>query len=378
EAQATLRSRFCWITDEDHSFTVVANGDFEGIGGGNFGGVGNRSGCTTFSFHNLQRIVPTFAMASFDMLTRPTISLYFLNDHNAQASDFAVAAEKVEPQIEEWFGKPSDKVQVIELPEAGDAPFDSGATLFSPLDTHDKKQMELAMAHQLAHAAFHSPRPWITEGLAGFAQVLIREQQDGRRAAFDYLNTNLPALVAAEKQNAESTKPSGDAAQSLVSTSDEIYLRVKAMFVWSMLRDLVGDSALQAALKNYRAVEDKDPTYVQKLMAAQTKRDLEWFFDDWVYRDRALPEFKIESAVPRETLNNSYVVAVTVENKGGAGAEIPVTVRGASGEQTVRMMIPAHQKATTRLAVPGKPTEVTINDGTVPETDTSDDRLELK
>jgi hypothetical protein len=82
--------------------------------------------------------------------------------------------------------------------------------------------------------------------------------------------------------------------------------------------------------------------------------------------------------VPRETLNNSYVVAVTVENSGSAGAEIPVTVRATSGEQTLRVMVPAHQKVTTRLSVPGKPMEVLINDGTVPEVDASNDRMELK
>lgn len=378
EAQAILKTRFCWITDEDHSFTVVANGSFEGIGGGNFGGEGNRSGCTTFSFTNLQQTIPTFAIARFEMLTRPAISLYFLNDHNAQASDYALAAEKVQPQVEEWFGKISEKLQVVQLPEANDAPFDSGAVLFTPLDTRDKKQVELAMAHQMTHAAFHSSRPWIYEGLAHLAQFLVRERQDGRLTALDYLSNNLPALITAEKQNADSAKPSGDAAMSLVSTTDDIYYRVKSMYVWSMLRDIIGDKALQAALQSYHAADDMGPTYVQHLVAAQSKRDLEWFFDDWVYRDRGLPEFKIESAVPRETLNNSYVVAVTIENTGGAGAEIPVTVRSATGEQTLRVTIPAHQKVTTRLSVPGKPTEVVINDGPVPESDKSNDRLDLK
>jgi aminopeptidase N len=232
------------------------------------------------------------------------------------------------------------------------------------------------MAHQLTHAAFYSPRRWINEGLAHFAQFLIRERQEGRQQALNYLSTELPELVAAEKENA-AEKVSGSA-DSLVATNDEIYYRVKAAYVFSMLRDLVGDTPLQNALKNYRPEDDKEPSYLQRLIAAQSKRDLEWFFDDWVYRDRGLPALKIESAVPRQTLNNSYVVAVTVENSGGAGAEIPVSVRGGSGQQTERLLVPAHQKATTRLSVPGKPTEVLINDGSVPESDNAGDRMELK
>jgi hypothetical protein len=378
EAQATMNARFCWIAAEDHAMTVVANGNFEGIGGGEDAGEGNRAGCSTFTFANLQEVAPTFAMAPFATLTKPLVSLYFHAGHEAQANDYALAAEKAEPQIEEWFGKPTEKVRVIELPENGDAPFNSGAMLFTPLDSNDKKQVEVEMAHQLTLASFHSPRRWISEGLASFAPYLVREQTEGRRVALDYLNATLPVLADAEAQNAAAAKPSGDAAQSLVSTDDEIYFRIKATWVWAMLRDLVGNKALHAALANYRAADDKDPTYMQRLIAAQNKRDLEWFFDDWVYRDRGLPELKIESAVPRQTLENSYVVAVTVENSGGAGAEIPVTLRSSGGEQTLHLIVPGRQKVTTRLTAIGKPLGVTINDGSVPDGDQSNDKLEFK
>jgi hypothetical protein len=378
QSETRMTSRVCWITDEDRSYEVVSNGAFEGIGGGTGGGEGNRTGCTSFSFPHLERTIPTFAIAPFDMITKPSVSIYSLSGHDQQAAEYAAAAERVQSQVEEWFGKPSEKIQVIELPEAEDASFDSGTTLFTPLNTRDKRQAESAMAHQLTHAAFPMARPWIAEGLASFAQLLLRESTDGRKAALDYLTANLPALVAAEKENGAAAKPSGDAGQSLLATSDDIYLREKAMYVWSMLRDMIGETAFKAVLKSYRAADDTTPTYLQKLVAAQSKRDLEWFFDDWVYRDRGLPEFKIESAVPRETLNNSYVVAVTVANAGAAGAEIPITVRGPNGEQTLRTLVPAHQKVTTRVSLPAKPTEVVLNDGSVPESDSSNDRMELK
>ena len=68
------------------------------------------------------------------------------------------------------------------------------------------------------------------------------------------------------------------------------------MCVWWMLRDMVGDQALKKALASYRPEQDKEPSYMQKLIQAQTQKNLEWFFDDWVYRDRGLPDFKVESA----------------------------------------------------------------------------------
>ncbi|HWR14012.1 MAG TPA: hypothetical protein VN577_04235 [Terriglobales bacterium] len=378
QSASVLKTRVCWITDEDRSYTVVANGTFEGIGGGSSAVEGARTGCTSYSFSQLSETVPTFAIAPFEMLSRPSISLYFLTGHDSAASDTAMAAEKVQPWLEDWFGKATTKIQVVELPDAGDAPFESGAILFTPLSSKDKKLTEIQMAQQLAMASVNSPRRWIRDGLSQFAQALVRERQDGRRSALAFLESRMAPLAAAEFQNTENTKPSGDARQALVSTTDEVYFRFKAMYVWWMLRDLIGDVALQAVLKDYKADQDKDPSYVQRLVAAHSKRDLEWFFDDWVYRDRGLPDFKIASAPSRETLNNSHVVAVTVENTGAVGAEVSVTVHSATGEKSVPMLVRARQKEITRISVPGKPTSVTVNDGSVPEADLSNNSFDVK
>ncbi len=37
------------------------------------------------------------------------------------------------------------------------------------------------------------------------------------------------------------------------------HYRSKAMYVWWMLRDMVGETALKKALQKYRADDDKDP-----------------------------------------------------------------------------------------------------------------------
>ena len=73
---------------------------------------------------------------------------------------------------------------------------------------------------------------------------------------------------------------------SLVNTSSEELYRSKAMYVWWMLRDMLGEPALKKALAAYHPEQDKEPSYMPRLIQAQTQRDMEWFFDDWVYRDR--------------------------------------------------------------------------------------------
>jgi hypothetical protein len=65
------------------------------------------------------------------------------------------------------------------------------------------------------------------------------------------------------------------------------------------------------------------------------------------------------------------LVAVNVVNRGYASVEVPVTVRSDSNSVTQRVLVPARGKTTQRLLIEGKPTEVQVNDGTVPEVQAS-------
>src|SRR5207245_11738728 len=159
--------------------------------------------------------------------------------------------------------------------------------------------------------------------------------------------------------------------ESMINTASEEFYRSKAMYVWWMLRDIAREEALKKALANYRPNQDKEPSYVQHLIEAQPKRDLEWFFDDWVYRDRGLPDFRVESVYPRPTVGGGYVVTVTVENLGDAGAEVPVTLRMEGGEATRRLEVQARSKASIRVEAASTPRDIVAHDGSLPESDTS-------
>ncbi len=113
----------------------------------------------------------------------------------------------------------------------------------------------------------------------------------------------------------------------------------------------------------------KIPKYVEGLVTAESKKDLSWFFEDWVYQDKGLPDFRIESAYSRKTEKGSYLVTVTVVNTGPVGAEVPFTVSFNGGEIVQRIEVRGNSKATTRVEVPGLPQQVVVNDGSVPESD---------
>ena len=332
------------------------------------------------TFRQLASIVPTFVIADYELVDRPAVAVHFLQGHDTSATNYADAAEKVIPLITEWFGTPHSKAQTADLSDPNASPFESGSLLLTPLANSDPKLAALAAALQLTHAAFTSPRPWINEGVAHFAQALYLEQQKGRQTAIDYMATHRAALSTAEKTDEKQpTAPGseGEANRSLINTYDEELYRSKAMCVWWMLRDMVGDPGLKKALASYRPDQDKQPSYMPSLIQVQTQRDLEWFFDDWVYRDRGLPDFKVASAFARKLLPQGYMLTISVENLGAAGAEVPLTVKFEGGEVLKRLVVRGKSNGVIRLEVPKPPQEIVVNDGSVPESDTTNNTFKI-
>jgi hypothetical protein len=323
------------------------------------------------NFRSPGAVVPSFVLAEYGEVDRPSIHVFNLATHAAAAEAYANAAEKVAPLITDWFGAPREMATTADLPDPSSAQFESGSFLLTPLVAIDPKLTSLAAAHQLTHAAFSSQRPWINEGLAHFAQALYLEQDKGRQAAVDYLMAHRSALHVAS--GADSAPASEDeTTRSLVNSTSEELIRSKALSVWWMLRDMVGDAALKRAIAAYNPEQDKDPSYMPHLITAQTQRDLQWFFDDWLYRDRGLPNFKVESAFARSATANLFVLTITLENSGTAGAEVPVIIRMAKGETVKRVEVRAKGKATVRVETPTAPQEIVVNDGSVPESETKD------
>jgi hypothetical protein len=330
------------------------------------------------NYQVLNIAVPTFVAANYQFLDRPAITVHFLQGHDSSATDYADAAGSVIAFISEWFGTSRSKAQAADLPDANAGPFESGSLLLTPLAGTDPKVGGLIAAHQLTHAAFSSPRSWINEGVAHFAQALYLERVRGRQAALDYMGLHRSAFGAAEKQPNAAPRAEEETRQSLINTADEELVRSKAMFVWWMLRDMVGDQGLKKALAAYHPEEDKDPSYMPRLIQAQTQRDLEWFFDDWVYRDRGLPDFKVASAFTRKTLPNGYMLTITVDNLGAAGAEVPLTVKFAGGEITKRLVVRGKSSGVIRVEVPQPPQEIVVNDGSVPESDMTNNVFKIE
>jgi hypothetical protein len=320
--------------------------------------------------------VPTFVMTDYRVLERPAIEVLYLPGHESAATSFADAAEKTSPLITDWFGVQREKAKLADHPDPNAAPFESGALLLAPLANSDAKLSGLAAAHQLTHASFLSFRPWIEEGLTHFAQALYLEEQKGRQAALDYMGLHRTALAHIEPTTT-ALDSEQEKSRSLINTTNEQLYRSKAMCVWWMLRDMIGDAALKKAIASYKPEQDTDVSYMPRLIAAQTQRDLQWFFDDWVYHDRGLPDFKVESAFAASTPTKSFLLTIILDNLGTAGAEVPITIKFAGGEVTMRIEVRAKSKATFRVEAPATPQEIRVNDGSVPESDMTNNTFKV-
>jgi len=331
----------------------------------------------TLTLSGMQETAPAFAIADYQSLDRPTVTLLHLAEDTALARDYALAAEANDPLLRDWLGEPGQPARVVELTEPNANPYQSGSILFTPLRQAPTPTLQLLLMPTQVAARFHSPHPWIQEGMERFLQAVLIDNRSGRKAALEFLDEYREPLVQAE----EAAHPKADAASkpaaeasaadnTLLNTNDELYLRGKGGFVLWMLRDMIGDRAMQSALAAYHPGADKDPSYLQQLLQTSSKRDLEWFFDDWVYRDRGLPDLHVESAYARPLLSEpykSFLVTATIENRGHAGAEVPVLMQTPSGEKSVRVLVKAGEKGTGRIEVPVAPDKVVVNDGSVPE-----------
>ncbi len=336
----------------------------------------------SFGMLHMGTNVPTFLQANYRKLDANGISaINYLPGSEASAQAYVEALTNLDPLP---TAKGSRHLQVAQLPDSNAAEFVSESILLLPLKPSATEQDKLAIVYAIAKGETLSPRPWIAEGLAHYAQAADVEQRHGHAAALAYLTTHSSALAQSEIDHSP-TKPTTEAESnalatqhSLINSTDELYLESKAMYVWWMLHDLLRGNDPAFFLVDYDPAKDNEPSYVQRLIEKISKHDLEWFFDDWVYRDRGLPDFKVASAFTRKTLPEGYMLTITVENLGAAGAEVPVTVKFEGGEITKRLVVRSKSNGVIRVEVSKPPQEIVVNDGSVPESDTSNNTFKIE
>jgi hypothetical protein len=315
--------------------------------------------------------VPAFVIAPYQKLPhRDFLDVGFFSGQQDAAEAYAEVAGSVDPPV----GRGSRGLQILSLPDARDVAFVTQGLMLTPLKTPLTNEIELAIVYAIARQMVLSPRAWIQDGLSHYAQAEFVEEQKGRQAALDYLDSHKSVLLQSETKGEASSSSRN---RPLISGLDDLYLQVKAMYVWWMLKDMLGAS-LNAALLSYQTDEDTNDAYMQKLLEKNSRRDLQWFLDDWVCHDRGLPDFRVASVFSSPVKTGGFLVTITVENLGDAGAEVPITLQMETGEIRKRLEVHARSKASLRIEATSAPKQVTINDGSVPESDASNNTFKIE
>ena len=328
---------------------------------------------------NIQRMgisVPTFVVADYQKLTQGTIAVQYLPGQQEVAKSYAEIANQIEVGS---AGSSAHGIQIVALPDQDASSFVTGNMLLTSLKPAMTSEAELSMVYAEACQQVVSPRPWVQEGLAHYAQAAFIEAQHGRQEALDYLSSHRAALAEAEKPKSQAANSAGNwqTAHALINAPDDLYLQTKATAVWWMLKDML-DNPSKGVMLDYHAEEDQDSTYVEHLIEKNHPRDLGWFFDDWVYHDRGLPDFQVDSVFSSPLPAGGFLVTITVVNLGDAGAEVPVVLQFEGGEIRRRLEVRGKSKASLRIETAGRPLQVTVNDGSVPESDVSNNLYKIE
>ncbi len=306
-----------------------------------------------------------------------------VTDHYDVVPQYAATATLVKPLLTEWLG-PAPATQLSLIDHRGQ-PFADGALAVLPLRASAPAALAPSLVHLLTPAWFRSERPWLQEGVPQLLSLLWRQRTEGREAAIAELTRAARTLALAEPAGCSAGQVLAPLIASVPGASDEVYLRSKSAAILWMLRTLAGDEALRQTLIAYRddRKADADPRGFEGMLDRIAKKDLRWFFEDWVYRDCGLPDLTIVGVTPRELppvggKSAGWLVSVEVRNEGDAVAEVPVTVRSGTLTTTVPLRISGHSSASTRILFETQPEAVQVNDGSVPELRTSSHMLQLR
>lgn len=302
------------------------------------------------------------------------LTAYAISEDEAAAKNWLAVAANVAPMIERWLGPdPRTQLTVLDLPDPDDVPWESGPLLVIPIRDAPPKQLESVLSHALTHAWMATQPYWLNEGTANFMGTLWDDRQHHRDRALATLEAGRQALALAEPPS-----PAEGAGQPLGSAISPVYYRTKSAYILWMLRYLVGDDALGAALRASNAAAankevaaaptDPPSSFQATLKTVAPGKKLDWLFADWIDADHGLPDFTIDKIFPNAVQSGNWLTSITISNAGYAGAQVSVTVRSATNNTTERVFVPALGSVTPRILVQGKPIEVQVNDGTVPET----------
>ena len=199
---------------------------------------------------------------------------------------------------------------------------------------------------------------WLSEGFATYSEAIFEEYAYGSSAYRTYMQVSLMTPVLHMSENFPIYDPN-----YLWGTT--VY--EKGGCVLHMLRRVVGDSLFFAALAAYRQAHEYSSAVTsefQDIVESVSGRDLDWFFNEWIY-DVGWPVYEYSwNAVERTGEPGTYDFSLTidqVQTKGPVFAmPIDVKITTATGD-TLVTVTDSLQHESFALIINSQPMAVTID-----------------
>ena len=188
------------------------------------------------------------------------------------------------------------------------------------------------VAHELAHQWYGDylttrnwANVWLNEGFATYLDLLWTEHETGPELAEYERLGNLSATVWADRSYRRPT------VQPYYYNSIELFdsnIYAKGSIILNMIRRILDDDAFFRGLQYYtrtNAANNVETTDLKKAFEVTTGKNLDWFFDQWVYKP-GIPEITASYRYNRRSKLVSLTLKQTQDVESASLFKLPMTV----------------------------------------------------
>lgn len=231
------------------------------------------------------------------------------------------------------------------------------------------------VSHELAHSWFGNlvtcknwAELWLNEGFATFMEAVYREKAYGRGSYLNKIMRDAQIFmiddVVNRKRNALFNENADDVA-GLFDHPATIYSKGGA--VLHTLREEIGDEAFWKGVNLYltrHRLGNVESTDLKAAMEEASRRDLGWFFDQWVYKG-GHPKLDVRYVwnAASKTLRLTVAQTQRPDKITPAVFRLPLDVEFTTGatEKTVEKITITKRSEVFSIKLPSKPTEVKVD-----------------
>ncbi|MGZ5434010.1 MAG: M1 family metallopeptidase, partial [Thermoanaerobaculia bacterium] len=293
-----------------------------------------------FRYRTDKPILNIFSIASARYAVRRDgpVEVYYHPGHTENLDRILRATKDSIAYFSDAFGPyPHAQLRVVEVPSHWNfGGFATPGVIFLSekrgfmIDARDARRLDLVyrrVAHEVAHqwwghtvsAARGPGATMITESLTKYSELLMLEREHGREAVRESLAHELDRYLSARTGETSGAEP------ALGRATNQAYLYYpKGAIVMYAIRDLVGEQALNAALREF--VRDhggphRGPTTADLLR----KLPRHALIDEWM-NDVVLYDLRLDSASMRKLADGRYEVKlrITAAKRREGGTSLPL------------------------------------------------------